>query len=70
MIAEGHQIASHTWSHQNQSQLTTSQYKDQIIWNEIAIADVLGYFPTYMRFVFPRSVYLSPTYVTPSLDFI
>ncbi|KAI0844154.1 carbohydrate-binding module family 18 [Daldinia vernicosa] len=49
MAAEGHQIASHTWSHENFSQLTTTQFKNQIIWNEIAFNDILGYFPTYMR---------------------
>ncbi|KAI0448120.1 carbohydrate esterase family 4 protein [Xylaria telfairii] len=49
MAAEGHQIASHTWSHENYSQLTTAQYQNQIYWNEIALNDILGYFPTYMR---------------------
>ncbi|KAI0381043.1 carbohydrate-binding module family 18 [Hypomontagnella monticulosa] len=49
MAAEGHQIASHTWSHENFSQLTTTQFKNQMIWNEIALNDILGYFPTYMR---------------------
>ncbi|TLD31633.1 hypothetical protein PspLS_02222 [Pyricularia sp. CBS 133598] len=49
MIAEGHQVASHTWSHQNASQLTDTQYRQQINYNEIAIADIIGYFPTYMR---------------------
>ncbi|KAI0022011.1 carbohydrate-binding module family 18 [Xylariomycetidae sp. FL0641] len=49
MAAEGHQIASHTWSHENYSQLTKEQYNNQIIWNEIAFNDILGYFPTYMR---------------------
>ncbi|KAI1331144.1 carbohydrate-binding module family 18 [Xylariaceae sp. FL0255] len=47
--AEGHQIASHTWSHENYSTLSTAQFKDQMIWNEIAFNDILGYFPTYMR---------------------
>ncbi|TLS30156.1 hypothetical protein PpBr36_03484 [Pyricularia pennisetigena] len=49
MVAEGHQVASHTWSHQNASELTNSQYRQQINYNEIAIADIIGYFPTYMR---------------------
>ncbi|KAI1200400.1 carbohydrate esterase family 4 protein [Nemania serpens] len=49
MAAEGHQVASHTWSHENYSQLTTAQFQDQIYWNEIALNDILGYFPTYMR---------------------
>jgi len=49
MHAEGHQIASHTWSHQNASQLTNHQFTNQIVWNEIALNDILGFFPTYMR---------------------
>ncbi|KAI1815877.1 carbohydrate esterase family 4 protein [Poronia punctata] len=49
MAAEGHQIGSHTWSHENYSQLTTAQFQNQIYWNEIALNDILGYFPTYMR---------------------
>ncbi|KAK5664199.1 hypothetical protein OQA88_415 [Cercophora sp. LCS_1] len=49
MHAEGHQIASHTWSHQNASQLTNTQFTNQMVWNEIAINSVLGFFPTYMR---------------------
>jgi hypothetical protein len=49
MIAEGHQIASHSWSHQNYSQLTTAQFQNQIYWNEIALNDILGFFPTYWR---------------------
>jgi len=49
MAAEGHQIASHTWSHENFSQTTTTQARNQMIWNEIALNDILGYIPTYMR---------------------
>lgn len=49
MHAEGHQIASHTWSHQNASQLTNTQYTNQMVWNEIALNSILGFFPTYMR---------------------
>ncbi|KAK0630818.1 hypothetical protein B0T17DRAFT_232316 [Bombardia bombarda] len=49
MHAEGHQIASHTWSHENASQMTNTQFTNQMVWNEIAINSVLGFFPTYMR---------------------
>ncbi|KAH7037353.1 uncharacterized protein B0I36DRAFT_313860 [Microdochium trichocladiopsis] len=49
MAAEGHQVASHSWSHQNYTQLTQEQFRNQLIWNEIAINDILGYFPTYYR---------------------
>ncbi|RHZ54881.1 chitin deacetylase [Aspergillus thermomutatus] len=49
MYNEGHQIGSHTWSHQDLSTLTQGQRYDQIIKNEIAISDILGFFPTYLR---------------------
>jgi len=49
MADEGHQVASHSWSHQNYTQLIGDQFRDQLIWNEIAINDILGYFPTYYR---------------------
>ena len=55
MAAEGHQIASHTWSHQNFSQMSTTQAQNQMVWNEIAFNDILGYFPTYMRSVTKRT---------------
>ena len=49
MYAEGHQIASHTWSHQDLSTLTHQQRMDQIVKNEMAFVDILGFFPTYLR---------------------
>ncbi|KAL1895599.1 hypothetical protein Sste5346_005068 [Sporothrix stenoceras] len=49
MVADGHQIGSHTWSHQDLSALTSQQRHDQIVKNEIAIADVIGVIPTYLR---------------------
>ncbi|KAF4122976.1 Polysaccharide deacetylase [Geosmithia morbida] len=49
MVDEGHQIGSHTWSHQNLTEITRDQLRNQMLFNEIAIADVLGFFPTYMR---------------------
>ncbi|KAG6288105.1 hypothetical protein E4U09_005747 [Claviceps aff. purpurea] len=49
MVADGHQVASHTWSHQRLTQISDSQLSNQIIYNEIAFADILGYFPTYIR---------------------
>ncbi|KAK1726336.1 polysaccharide deacetylase [Colletotrichum acutatum] len=49
MIAEGHQIASHTWSHQRLTTISAEKFRNQMIYNEIAFADLLGYFPTYMR---------------------
>lgn len=51
MAAEGHQIASHTWSHQNLSSLASDEtmFQNQMIYNEMAFNNILGYFPTYMR---------------------
>lgn len=49
MVAEGHQIASHTWSHQNLDQITQEQRIEQMVRNEMAISNVIGKFPTYMR---------------------
>lgn len=49
MKADGHQIASHTWSHQRLPTLGKTLLRQQMIYNEIALADILGFFPTYMR---------------------
>ena len=49
MVAEGHQVVSHTWSHQYLTNITRQQRLDQIIKNEIALTDILGFFPTYLR---------------------
>jgi peptidoglycan/xylan/chitin deacetylase (PgdA/CDA1 family) len=49
MYNEGHQVASHTWSHQDLSAITSQQRKDQMVRNEMAIRNIIGKFPTYMR---------------------
>ncbi|KAH8194693.1 hypothetical protein TruAng_011148 [Truncatella angustata] len=49
MYADGHQIGSHSWSHQNMALLTSQQRHDQIVRNEIALVDILGFIPTYFR---------------------
>ncbi|KAJ3483374.1 hypothetical protein NLG97_g7321 [Lecanicillium saksenae] len=49
MTASGHQIASHTWSHQRLTTLSRKHFLDQIHFNEVALADLLGFFPTYLR---------------------
>lgn len=49
MYARGHQIASHTWSHQNLDQITHEQRMDQMVKNEMAIRNIIGKYPTYMR---------------------
>lgn len=49
MVAEGHQVASHTWSHQDLSAITEAQVYDQMVKNEMAIRNIIGKYPTYMR---------------------
>lgn len=51
MIDEGHQIASHTWSHQRLNEVTEPQFLRQMHYLETAMADLFGFFPTYMRLV-------------------
>lgn len=49
MITDGHQVASHTWSHANLSSLTTAGQETEMIKNEMALRNILGKIPTYMR---------------------
>jgi len=49
MLAEGHQVASHTWSHQNLTDLDPTTFNNQMIYNEMAFNNIMGKFPTYMR---------------------
>jgi peptidoglycan/xylan/chitin deacetylase (PgdA/CDA1 family) len=49
MVASGHQVASHTFSHQDLSAITQEQRYDQMVKNEMALSNILGKFPTYMR---------------------
>jgi hypothetical protein len=49
MYNKGHQIASHTWSHQDLSVISQGQRYDQMIKNEMAIQNIIGKYPTYMR---------------------
>jgi peptidoglycan/xylan/chitin deacetylase (PgdA/CDA1 family) len=49
MIADGHQIASHTWSHQDLSSITKAQRYEQMVKLEMAMSNVIGKFPAYMR---------------------
>jgi len=49
MHKEGHQIAHHTWTHQNLSGTSEVQRENQMYFNEMAFRNVLGFFPTYMR---------------------
>jgi peptidoglycan/xylan/chitin deacetylase (PgdA/CDA1 family) len=49
MVQEGHQVASHTWSHQDLTAISHADRLAQILRNEVALTNILGYFPTYLR---------------------
>jgi peptidoglycan/xylan/chitin deacetylase (PgdA/CDA1 family) len=49
MYDEGHQVASHTWSHPDLCNITSAQRKDEMYKNEMALRNILGVIPTYMR---------------------
>ncbi|KAG0132179.1 hypothetical protein HOY82DRAFT_558280 [Tuber indicum] len=49
MESEGHQIASHTWTHQDLSRIGEAERRDEMLKNEVAIKNIIGKFPTYMR---------------------
>lgn len=49
MVAEGHQVASHTWSHYSLSASTSEVRKTQMVKNEMALVNIIGKWPTYMR---------------------
>ncbi|ERF76252.1 hypothetical protein EPUS_04329 [Endocarpon pusillum Z07020] len=46
---EGHQIASHTWSHPDLTTLSSAARREEMYRTEQALANILGVFPTYMR---------------------
>ena len=45
----GHQIGSHTWTHADLQKLDTAGRREEILKNEEAFANILGFFPTYLR---------------------
>lgn len=54
MHAAGHQLASHTWSHQSLDALSAvasgwAGRKAEVTFNEMAFRNVFGFFPTYFR---------------------
>lgn len=49
MHTDGHQIASHTWTHLDLSAISSLDRKNQMWKNEMALRNILGFFPTYMR---------------------
>jgi hypothetical protein len=49
MDSEGHQIASHTWTHLDLSAISQIDRKQQMWKNEMALRNIVGKIPTYMR---------------------
>lgn len=49
MAAENHQLASHTWTHLDLSAISETDRRAQMVKNEMALRNIVGYFPTYMR---------------------
>jgi len=49
MYAEGHQLASHTWTHYDLSDISPQVRWQQVIYNEMAFRNIFGWFPTYIR---------------------
>ncbi|KAI5806534.1 hypothetical protein DFH27DRAFT_480211 [Peziza echinospora] len=49
MVADGHQIASHTWSHADLSTLSSADRVGEMVKLEMALRNIIGKFPTYMR---------------------
>ncbi|KHN99770.1 Glycoside hydrolase/deacetylase, beta/alpha-barrel [Metarhizium album ARSEF 1941] len=49
MYRAGHQIASHTWTHRDLNKVNETVRRAEIIHNEMAIRNVLGWMPTYIR---------------------
>ncbi|KAJ1333173.1 peptidoglycan-N-acetylglucosamine deacetylase [Microdochium nivale] len=49
MLAENHQIGSHTWNHPHLSQLTDPEVRSQMFRLEEALFKIIGKIPTHMR---------------------
>jgi peptidoglycan/xylan/chitin deacetylase (PgdA/CDA1 family) len=48
-VNEGHQVGSHTWDHADLTTLTNAQIVSEMTQIEVALYNILGYFPRYMR---------------------
>lgn len=47
--ADGHQLASHTWTHHDLDSAPDELRATELEYNEMAFRDVFGFFPAYMR---------------------
>lgn len=49
MYTDGHQLASHTWSHADLSTLTRAERLNEMYKLEMSLRNIIGAIPTYMR---------------------
>ncbi|KAH7108973.1 hypothetical protein EDB81DRAFT_954408 [Dactylonectria macrodidyma] len=49
MYAAGHHIASHTWTHRDLNKVNSTIKRTEMIYNEMALRNIFGWIPTYMR---------------------
>ncbi|RMJ18957.1 hypothetical protein CDV36_001353 [Fusarium kuroshium] len=49
MYSAGHHIASHTWTHRNLNEVNRTIRRTEMIYNEMALRNIFGWIPTYMR---------------------
>jgi peptidoglycan/xylan/chitin deacetylase (PgdA/CDA1 family) len=49
MYSSGHQLASHTWTHQDLTAVNATIRQQQVVYNEMAFRNLFGFFPTYIR---------------------
>ncbi|KAJ3416246.1 chitin deacetylase [Chytridiales sp. JEL 0842] len=45
----GHQIGLHSWTHRAMSNLTNDQFVSEFVWNALAVKQVIGRIPRYVR---------------------
>ncbi|KAI1401151.1 carbohydrate esterase family 4 protein [Hypoxylon fuscum] len=49
MHESGHQLGSHSWTHQHLDRINHTERANELVYNEMALRNVLGLVPTYMR---------------------
>ncbi|KAH7170092.1 hypothetical protein EDB81DRAFT_837100 [Dactylonectria macrodidyma] len=49
MYAAGHHITSHTWTHRDLNDVNRIIQRTEMIYNEMALRNIFGWIPTYMR---------------------
>lgn len=49
MYASGHHLASHSWTHQDLTNVSSAVQTSEIVYNEMAFRNLFGWIPTYFR---------------------